>query len=104
MSHPFDAEAVEAAAKAIHDHWQSHQAASRSWGLTLEKLPGMADDYRAKATAALTAACNSMMERGMAREGYSPPWDDGTIMVNTRKYTETNIPVTIIRPKRPQHG
>lgn len=52
-----DDAAVEAAAKAIHDHWQNAPGPhARSWDQCVAKLPRAAMDFRAKARAALIAA------------------------------------------------
>lgn len=50
-------EALEAAAVAIHDHWQNGY---RTWSVTCEKLPLQADDFRAKAQAVITAYLSAM--------------------------------------------
>lgn len=48
-------EMVERVAEAIHDHWQNGQ---RTWDETCKKLPGAADDFRAKARVAIEAIRN----------------------------------------------
>lgn len=46
----------EVIARAIHDHWQGAPGVhARPWTVTCEKLPGQADDFRAKADAILAA-------------------------------------------------
>ena len=43
---------IEHVAQAIHDHWQN---GGRSWADTCERLPAQANDFRAKARAAIEA-------------------------------------------------
>lgn len=84
--------AVEAMAKAIHDHWQGAPSkAARSWEETCEKLPGQAEDFRRKARAALSAALPEIRREAKAAAGWkfalgaqvakhSGSWWEGTVV------------------------
>ena len=94
MTHPLSKAAVEAGAKAGF----AHDWPSQDWETASDSRK---EAYRLTANLNISAAFGQSRIEGSARDGFGRWSDAGTIMQNTQKYAESEIPLVIIRKATP---